>query len=156
MSDQMTDKEMLRYRRKENMIPAGLFYAMIALVVTALGITTFASVTDRPLVGVPQDAEILAQRAIILDGTKAGDVTVRDESGQPVLVLGTDQGGFVSVIWRGMDRKRMLHGIEGNPPVNLVEYANGRLSLQDPASGWSAELASFGALNEAAFTRLLD
>jgi putative photosynthetic complex assembly protein len=41
-------------------------------------------------------------------------------------------------------------------PVRLVSFANGRLSLEDPETGWSVELYGFGSDNEAAFQRLLD
>lgn len=156
MADPATNSKDLRFKRQDNMIPAGLLAGMCALVIVALSLTVYARLTDRPLVGVPHDAEVLQSRAIILDGSKAGDVTVRDAEGNVIVALDADSAGFVSVIWRGMDRKRMLKKIDGNPPVNLVEYANGRLSLQDPASGWSAELASFGDMNEAAFARLLN
>lgn len=39
--------------------------------------------------------------------------------------------------------------------MRLVKYENGRLSLQDDATGWSAELQAFGPDNEAAFERML-
>lgn len=157
MSDNMTNnQQQLMMRRNDNMIPTGLLMGMVALVVVALGITTYARLTDRPLVGVPHEAAVTAGRAIILDGSRDGSVTVRDENGAVILEPDAERAGFISVIWRGLDRKRMIHQVAGNPPVKLVEYANGRLSLQDPASGWSAELANFGDMNEAAFARLLD
>jgi len=159
MTDQTTTppltREQLRFRREDEMIPKALLMAMGGLVVIALALTTFARVTDRPLVGVPHAAGVVAERQLILDGSKAGDVTVRAADGSVIMALGTDEAGFISVIWRGMDRKRMLHGIEGNPPVRLIAYDNGRLSIEDAASGWSAELGSFGDANEASFAALL-
>ncbi len=44
-------------------------------------------------------------------------------------------------------RERTVHKIAGNPPVTLARLANGRLVLTDPATGWSAEMTSFGAGN---------
>ena len=55
-----------------------------------------------------------------------------------------------------MARARLVARIEGNPPIRLVRYDNGRLVAEDPATGWSAELYAFGQDNKAAFERLLD
>ncbi|MEM8958976.1 MAG: photosynthetic complex assembly protein PuhC [Pseudomonadota bacterium] len=155
MSDQTHGHEMLK-RRDREMIPTRLLIAMGALALSALALTTYARVTDRPLVGVPHAAEVTDSRVLILDGNRYGEVIVRDADGAVLMELDASEAGFISVIWRGLDRKRMLMGTDPLAPVNLVEYANGRLSIQDPATGWSAEIASFGALNEAAFAKLLD
>lgn len=155
MSDQTHGREMLR-RRDREMIPTRLLIAMGALALSALALTTYARVTDRPLVGVPHAAPITDSRELILDGNRFGEVIVRDAGGIILMDLNASQAGFISVIWRGLDRKRMLAGTDPLAPVNLVAYENGRLSIQDPVTGWSAELASFGALNEAAFAQLLD
>jgi putative photosynthetic complex assembly protein len=40
-------------------------------------------------------------------------------------------------------------------PVRIVEYANGRLTVVDDHTGWSAELGAFGSDNKAAFERLM-
>jgi putative photosynthetic complex assembly protein len=40
-------------------------------------------------------------------------------------------------------------------PVTLARHENGRLTLTDPATGWSVELTAFGSDNEAAFAALL-
>jgi putative photosynthetic complex assembly protein len=37
----------------------------------------------------------------------------------------------------------------------VVQYDNGRLVAEYPATGWSAELYAFGDDNKAAFERLL-
>ena len=40
-------------------------------------------------------------------------------------------------------------------PVRLIAYANGRLTVLDPETGWSVELGDFGSDNKAAFERLM-
>jgi putative photosynthetic complex assembly protein len=95
--------------------------------------------------------------------TSAG-VDPRMAEGQAVVVRNADgtlladlpHGGFITVIQNAMARERLTHGIEGNPPMNIVRYANGRLVAEDPATGWSAELYAFGGENKAAFERLLE
>lgn len=140
--------------QKQEMIPAALLRGMFALAVTSLAITTAAVVSDRPTVGQPKAADVVDSRAIILEGNDAQAVTVRNADG--TLLADLPHGGFITVIQNAMARERLTHGITGNPPVNIVRYANGRLVAEDPATGWSAELYAFGSDNKAAFERLLD
>lgn len=142
-----------RSDHEREMIPRTLLWGMLALTLSALGIATLATVTDRPHVGVPAAATPVAQRQLILEGLSAQAVVVRDAQGQVLLDL--QHGGFVTVIQSGMARARLVAGVTGNPPMNLVQYDNSRLVAEDPATGWSAELHAFGADNKAAFERLL-
>lgn len=140
--------------QKQEMIPAALLRGMFALALTSLAITTAAVVSDRPAVGQPKAADVVATRSIILEGNDAQAVTVRNPDG--TLLADLPHGGFITVIQNAMARERLTHGVTGNPPVNIVRYANGRLVAEDPATGWSAELYAFGSDNKAAFERLLD
>ena len=140
--------------REREMIPRTLLRGMFALAVSALVITTYAVVTDRPHVGVPAEGTVVASRSFILEGKDAQAVVVKDVDGTVLLDL--PHGGFVTVIQSAMARARLVARVEGNPPMNVVRYDNGRLVAEDPATGWSAELYAFGGDNKAAFERLLD
>lgn len=153
--DQAARHAAMRKRDKE-MIPRALLRAMLVLALASLAIVTFAVVTDRPLVGQPKPAEVLAERSLTLDGTRLGAVTVHDADGTLLADYGPREAGFISVIWRGLDRERLKHGIAGNPPVTIRRLANGRLSLHDPATAWRVELAYFGDANADRFAALID
>lgn len=141
--------------RERDMIPLGLLRGMLALVIVTVALVSYASFTHRPLEGVPASStEVLRERMLILEGHSAQAVTVKTPDGQVLVDL--PHGGFVTVIQSGMATERRKHGIAGNPPARLVEYANHRLVLEDPATGWSAELYAFGSDNKAAFVRLFD
>jgi putative photosynthetic complex assembly protein len=140
---------------ERDMIPKGLLIGMACLVASALALTSYASLTDRPLEGVPAaSTEVLRERMLILEGHSAQAVTVKTPDGQVLVDL--PHGGFVTVIQSGVATERHKQGITENTPVRLVEYANHRLVLEDPATGWSAELYAFGSDNKAAFVRLFD
>jgi putative photosynthetic complex assembly protein len=141
--------------RDREMIPPVLLKAMAMLALTSLALVTYAVLTDRPLTGVPQPAPEVASRVIALDGHVDGSVIVLDEAGAVLSDLGPDEAGFVSVVWRAMNRERMLHGVAETAPLRLVEMENGRLTVFDDETGWSVELGSFGQANRAAFERLL-
>lgn len=140
--------------REREMIPRTLLWGMLALALASLTLATFSVLTKRPHVGVPVAGTVVAERAFILEGLSAQAVIVRDLDGTVLLDL--PHGGFITVIQSAMARAREVARIEGNPPMRVVKYDNGRLVAEDPVTGWSAELYAFGNDNKAAFERLLD
>lgn len=137
----------------KEMIPKPLLLAMLALVLASLALVSFSVATGRPHVGVPKVAAIEAERTVILKGGGAQAVTVLAEDGQVLLDL--PHGGFITVIQNGLERARLTAGVDKMLPVRIVEYANGRLTVLDDYTGWSAELGAFGSDNRAAFERLM-
>lgn len=137
-------------------IPVVLLRAMLLLALSSLALVTYARVTDRPLVGTPDPAPVVATTQLILDGNRLGDVTVRTADGTLIADHNATEAGFISVIWRALARERQIHKVEGNPPVQIQKLANGRMALNDPASGWHVELGFFGDQNAARFEELLD
>jgi len=135
------------------MIPKPLLRAMLGLVIAALVLVSYAVLTGRETVGQPAPAAIAFERELLIESA-SGDaaVVVRDPDGAVLLDLAN--GGFIDAVHDGIARNRTVHGIPNDSPVRLIEYENGRLSLQDPQTGWSVELHSFGADNKAAFERL--
>lgn len=141
------------HNRDKDMVPRTLLWAMFALAMSALAITVFAVVTDRPPEAQPQAADVVRERWIVLEGHGAKAVTVRDADGK--LLVDLAHGGFVTVIQNGLQTERKKHSVDVLRPVRIVEYANGRLAVEDPDTGWSVELYAFGSENKAAFERLL-
>lgn len=139
--------------RDAEMIPRTLLLGMAFLALSTLAIVGAAVVTDRPMTGTPQPAAVVQEKWIVLEGKDAQAVVVRNPDGTVLADL--PHGGFITVIQSGLARERLVHRIEGNPPLRIVRYANGRLVAEDPATGWSAELYAFGSDNKAAFERLL-
>ena len=139
---------------EREMIPRALLWAMLALALSALAITAFSVLTDRAHTGKPLAGTVVAERELILEGRSAQAVTVYDANG--TLIADMDHGGFVTVIQNAIQRARTVARVEGNPPIKIVQYDNGRLVAEDPATGASIELYAFGNDNKAAVERLLD
>ena len=140
--------------REPELIPIAMVRAMIGIALLSLALVSFAVLTDRPHVGVPETGAIVAQRELVLEAIDAQHVVVRNPDGS--LLIDLPEGGFVNVIAAAVERTRTVQRIAGNPPIRVVRYENGRLSAEDPATGWSAELYAFGPDSKAAFERLLD
>lgn len=136
-----------------DMIPKPLLWAMLALVLASLTLVSFAVLTGRQHVGMPKPATVVAERDVILKGGGAQAVTVLDTRGAVLMDL--PHGGFITVIQNGLERARRVAGVDQAKPVRIVEYANGRLTVIDDETGWSAELGAFGNDNRAAFERLM-
>jgi putative photosynthetic complex assembly protein len=84
---------------------------------------------------------------------RGNHVTIVEDTGR---VLLDGPGGFISVVLDGLERARLVARVEGNPPVTITQYENGRVSLTDPASGWQVELSSFGPGNVGTFLKMLN
>ncbi|MFO1201551.1 MAG: photosynthetic complex assembly protein PuhC [Tabrizicola sp.] len=138
---------------EREMIPRALLWAMLALALSALAITTFSVVTHRPHTGTPLAGTVVAERELILEGKSAQAVTVYSADG--TLLADMPHGGFVTVIQNAIQRARTVARVAGNPPIRIVQYDNGRLVAEDPASGASIELYAFGNDNKAAVERLM-
>ncbi|MBM7068596.1 photosynthetic complex assembly protein PuhC [Actibacterium sp. 188UL27-1] len=141
--------------RDREMIPRALVRAMIGLAVLSVALVGYARLTDRPLMGQPLPAPVTAERMFVLDGATDGSVTIRELDGTVLAELSEAEAGFISVIARGLNRKRLVERKVSDAPVKLIEYENGRLAINDPETNWQVELANFGASNRAAFAKLL-
>lgn len=135
------------------MIPMPLLRGMLVLVLATVALVAFSVLTGRDHVGVPKPSPVVTEREIILQGHSAQAVTVMNADGTVLIDL--PHGGFVTVIQSGLATERRKFGIDPLLPVRLVRYQNGRLTIEDSLTGWSAELYAFGADNKAAFERLL-
>lgn len=139
-------------QRDREFIPRRLVIAMFSLALVSLVLVTYAVVTGKPTVGQPKDAGIVRAQTLTISGN-GNEVRIVEDTGA---VLLDGNGGFISVVLDGLERARLVAGVEGNPPVTITQYENGRVSLTDPASGWQVELASFGPGNVGTFLKMLN
>ena len=149
----MVTQTQTRPSDSKDMSPKPLLLAMLARVLASLAVVSFSVLTGRDHVGVPKSAVIVAERSIILQGGGAQAVTVLDAKGG--LLMDMPHGGFITVIQNANERARLTAGVDKLLPLRIVEYANGRLTVLDDYTGWSAELGAFGSDNRAAFERLM-
>jgi putative photosynthetic complex assembly protein len=154
----MHDHKAMSKRDKE-MIPMVLVRAMFGLALFSLILVAWARFTDRSLVGQPPISEVAQEITLNFARTGAaggsGSVRVTDADGAFLVASDQERKGFVEVIWRVVERKRMLAGVEGNPPLRLVRFENNRLAILDDASAFTIHLTGYGPDNVAAFATLL-
>lgn len=102
------------------------------------------------------EAQLLESRELQFLDRDDGAVVVLDyRDGGTVDVVDPGTGGFVRGVMRGMARERRSKKVGTEPPYRLAVWSDGRLTLDDPATGRWVELAAFGADNVSAFARML-
>ena len=144
------------HAKEEELVPLIMVRIMFGLVFTILVIVSVATFTGREPQNQPPKGALLAERAIYLSGNASGEALVLDASGTVIADFPADKGGFVAGIERVIARERGLRSLDMSQPVLLQLREGNRLSINDPATGWSAELMGFGATNSRTFARLLD
>ena len=143
------DAEARAIAKDKEIIPRRFVIAMAALAMGTVAIAAYSSISGSPLTGVPKIAPIVAERVVTMQGNGRA-VVITDDNGR--VLLDVDNGAFVSVVNDGLERARVVARVQGNPPVVITQYENGRMQLYDPASDWKIELGSFGAGNLRLFT----
>jgi putative photosynthetic complex assembly protein len=85
-----------------------------------------------------------------------GSVSVR-EGRTNVLITSLQPGsdGFIRSVMRGLAHDRKRRGIGPEQPFTVSQWSDGRIALQDTATGRYVDLNAFGNGNRDAFARLL-
>jgi putative photosynthetic complex assembly protein len=111
------------------------------------------------LVGTPpsvQDGTPAATIELFFEDRPDGAVAVRNAAtGAEIMHVDPTTGGFMRAIMRSMVRERRAHGLGPETPFRLTRWDDGRLTIDDPATGRRVELVAFGPTNLAAFAQLL-
>lgn len=127
---------------------------LIALSITGAGVARhqrLAAEAEAVAVAPP-----LAARDLHFADTAVGAVEIYDaQSARLVYVAEPGTNGFIRGVMRSMARDRRVRGIGQEPAFRLAEWPDGRLTLEDLATGKMIELSAFGGDNRAAFHRLL-
>jgi len=148
LSRQMRDRD-------QGMVPRALVIGMFALAGATLVLVAAEQLSGRPNTGVLVEAPVLDSRTVRIESL-GGSYAIDDADGTRLAASTDPLGGFYDVIGRTLERRRMVHGIAGNPTIEVVRRTNGNIALLDPATDFTVELIGYGADNVAAFARLLD
>jgi len=129
--------------------------ALVALSLAGVGAARLGlapSPETRPVIAV----EPAVSQQLRFRDAEGGAVLVEPVGAGRLVVLEPGAHGFIRVVVRGLARERRLRGIGPEPAFRLTHWSNGRLTLDDPATGRSVKLEGFGATNRQAFMDLLE
>lgn len=127
----------------------GLFAMVgLSLVAAVAGRMTHSSVVETT-------GAVVAARDLRFADAADGSVIVTDaQDGAPVERF-VGENGFVRGTLRGFARTRRSEGIGPEDSFRLTSWSDGRLTLDDPATGRHVELQAFGSSNTEVFGKLL-
>jgi putative photosynthetic complex assembly protein len=152
----MSDTEPRFYNPEHrDLVPRAMVRMMFGMVMLCLLLVSAHVWTGQPVRNVPPKGAVVAEHVFHLDGDMAGAATVRLSDGTLIADLSPEEGGFVSGVWRVLQRERTKARTALDGPVTVTAYDNGRMAIFDPSTGWGADLMAFGQDNAAAFARLL-
>ena len=106
-------------------------------------------------------APVVAERLLRFEDRPDGSIVVLDARGGPgetatvLRRVEPGSGGFLRGALRALARERRSAGLGSDAAFHLVARADGRLTLEDPATAQRVDLESFGPPNSAVFARLL-
>jgi putative photosynthetic complex assembly protein len=133
-------------------------FALVAAAVLVLGTTILAGIARRTDIGtthVPA-AQVVQVRNLRFEDQPDGAVAVRDaDSRQVVERFAPASNAFARGVLRGLARERRRESFGQEQPFRLTHWSDGRLSLDDPATGRHVDLEVFGPTNTAVFSRLM-
>jgi putative photosynthetic complex assembly protein len=135
--------------------PALIAAGLLILVTIVLAGAARLTGMGRTQLGTPGDGARV--REIAFATAPADEIRIVDAaSGAPIAVYEAGKGGFVRGSLRALRYERERRGLTlESAPYRLVEWRNGRLTLDDPATGYHVELNAFGAGNVEAYRALL-
>lgn len=141
--------------RKTPPFPRLPLFGAFALVLLSMMLAGLGRFTGMGAVTVQQTAALISQDLRFEDRSDGSVAVLNSRDGSIVEVLPPGTNGFVRGVLRGLARERKMHGIGDGPPFRLTSWADGRLSLEDTATGRRIELVSFGATQFDVFAKML-
>jgi putative photosynthetic complex assembly protein len=124
------------------------------LLLFALGAVSVVRLTGVGASRMP-DAPAVVARDLRFEDRPDGSIAVVDARDGYVVDIATGANGFLRGTLRGLVRERKRQGIGSELPFRLIARADGRLTLEDPATGRRIDLESFGPTNAGVFGQLL-
>jgi len=134
--------------------PRAPLIGLFAMVGLSLAAAVAGRMTHTAVVEQPTGSLVAARDLRFADGADGSVIITDARDGSPVDVL-TGENGFIRGTLRGLARTRRSEGIGSEDPFHLASWSDGRLTLDDPATGRHLELEAFGSLNTEVFGRLL-
>jgi putative photosynthetic complex assembly protein len=155
MQTQTVDKARIHATERE-LVPRLFVRAMFGMVMICLIMVSAYRWMDGPVQYTAPDSPIVIEKTLYLEGAMSGAAKVYAEDRSLIAEYSPDEGGFLSGMWRVLQRERTKARVDLDGPVIVRARENNRLEIFDPSTGWGADLMGFGADNSAAFAKLLN
>jgi putative photosynthetic complex assembly protein len=100
-------------------------------------------------------AHVVRSLSLRFEDQTDGSVLVRDTKNRAgIYTIAPGTNGFMRATLRGLAQERKRSGVGDETPFLLTYWDDGRMSLEDTATGRSVALEAFGPTNAQAFAQL--
>lgn len=134
--------------------PRATLWSAAALVLLSLLAVAVGHGTQRGLSRMPTSAAVETRDLRFEDRAEGTIVIYREGESRLAEVLPAGGNGFLRGVLRGLARERKRQAGAAHAPFRLTRFADGRLTVADPITGRSVDVAAFGPDNYGAFARL--
>ncbi|KPF83839.1 hypothetical protein IP78_01535 [Brevundimonas sp. AAP58] len=125
---------------------------VVGLTVAGVGATRLGLIS--PGVAEASNATAVASADMrFADRADGGVVVTVIDDGERIIPPAT--GGFVRGVLRGLVRDRRAQGMGSEQPFRVTEWSDGKVTIQDLATGRVVKLDAFGPTNRQAFLDLM-
>ena len=102
-------------------------------------------------------APAVMSRDLLFRDQLNGSVAIYDarDPSAPISIAAPETNGFLRATMRGLAQQRLRQDADRDIPFRLTEWADGRLTLEDPTTHRTVEMEAFGITNERVFAALL-
>jgi len=135
--------------------PRPALFGAAVLIALSIGMAAMGRLTNIGTTRMP-DSAVVQQRQVQFQDQSDGGIAVYDtQAQQRIALLAPGTNGFLRGVLRGLVRERRRSDIGAQTPFVLTRWADGRLSITDPAIGRQINLEVFGPTNSGVFAQLL-
>ena len=134
--------------------PLVVAFGMVGLALAGAAAGSLTRATDADRASRAAGTPVIA-RDLVFEDRADGAVVARAAGNLHAVEVFEGENGFLRGTLRGMARTRKMEQVGPAAPFRLAEWPDGRLTLDDPATGRHIELLAFGATNASVFAKLL-
>lgn len=136
--------------------PRPALYAAAVAVFGSLFLVGLARLTGY-MENVDPGGHVVAEREIAFKSDTAGLIDIADgTTGETLARFPVETNRFVRVVMTSLEFERAGTAPGTQAPYKLVRWDDGRISVDDPVSGKSIQMAAFGRNQVLTFEKLLD
>jgi len=142
-------------RQAAKSIPRAPLIGGLALLLVTLGVTDFFGLIGDAGAASRGGTMVLSHTLRFEDRADGGVLVRNAETGAVVETLEPTTNGFLRGTLRALTRERKKDQIGRAIPFRLTSFSDGRLTLEDPATGERIALEAFGDTNKEVFVNIL-
>lgn len=136
--------------------PRGALVGAATMVGLALSLATFVRLSGADISSMPPSTPVAVRSLRFVDRADGGVAVYDSKTSSVIEVLPPGSNGFVRATMRNFARERRSNGLGAEIPFRLSATADGRLVLEDLATGRRIDLEAFGSTNAGVFAHFLN